>query len=231
MSQRRSTNPLKGWVPLIAGSLAFLSLLAVATPITFDSPWIIDEGLCISTGDVPVCEKSFASQEMSAIGSLRLIADQDSPFWGKMSRAEKQIQFERTFAAETSIKVALFAELTGTLRLEGGEGEVVVRAAAVVLNAVTYIPVAGMEISASTVPDRFDRSIDEPGVLELLDSGVQVATLPAGTYVVLGSIEATAEMSKGWWNHEAEADVSLNIEFLAGTDDFDTPEVDPASLD
>ena len=231
MGKRCSTNLLKRWGLLIAGSWACLSLLVIATPITFHSPWIIDEGLCISTGDVPVCEASVTSQEMSAIANLHLVADQDSPFWGKTSRAEKQIYFERTFTAEESIKVALFAELTGTLRIEGGEGEVVVRAAAVVLDAVTYVPVAGMEINASTIPDRFDQSIDEPGMLELQDSGVQVATLPAGTYVVLGSIEATAEMARGWRNHEAEAYVSLSIEFVAGTDDSATPEVDPASLD
>jgi len=231
MSQRRSTNLRKGWVPLIAASVACLSLLAVATPVTFDSPWVIDEGLCISVGDVSVCEKSFTSEEMSAIGNLHLVVDQDSPFWGKTSRVEKRIQFERDFTAEAPIKVALFAELTGILRIEGGDGEVVVRATAIVLDAATYVPVAGMEISASTVPDLFDRSIDQPGLLELQDSGVQVATLPAGTYVVLGSIEATAEMAKGWSNHEAEVSVSLNIEFLAGTDDSATPEVDPSSLD
>ena len=231
MTQRRSTNLRKGWVPLIACSLTCVSLLVVATPITFDSPWIIDEGLCLSTGDVPVCEKSFTSQEVSAIGSLHLIADQDSPLFGQTSRAEKLIQFERTFTAEASIRVALFAELTGTLGIEGGEGEVVVRAAAIVLDAVTRVPVAEMEISATTVPDRFDRSIDESGTLELQDSGVQVATLPAGTYIVLGSIEATAEMARGWWNHEAEVDVSLRVEFLAGTDESTIPEIDSSSVD
>ena len=231
MSQHRSTDILKKWGLLIVGSLACLSLLSIAKPITFDSPWIIDEGLCISTGDVPVCETSFTSQEMSAIGSLNIIADQDSPLFGKTSRAEKQIQFKRTFTAEASIKVALFAELTGTLRIEGGMGEVVVRAAAVVLDAVTLVPVAGMKIGATTVPDRFDRSIDEPGTLELKDSGVQVATFPAGTYIVLGSIEATAEMARGWWNREAEVDVSLSVEFLAGTDESTTPEVDSSSAD
>ena len=207
------------------------SLLAVATPITFESSWILDKGPCISAGDVPVCETSFESQEMTAIGSIHLIADQDSPLFGKTSRGEKQIQFERTFTAEAPIKVALFAELTGALRIKGGDGEVVVRAVAVVLDAVTYVPVAGMEISASTSPDQFDRTLDEPGILKLQDSGVQVATLPAGSYIVLGSIEATAEMAKGWNNHEAEAFVSLNIEFLAGTDEPAIPEVDPASLD
>lgn len=231
MSQRRNMNRSKGWVPLIVGSFACLSLLALATPITFDSPWVIDEGLCISTGDVPVCEKSFSSQEISATGSLHLIADQDSPFFGKTSRAEKRIQFERTFTAEEAVKVALFAELTGILRIEGGRGEVVVRATAVVLDAVTYVPVAGMEINATTVPDRFDRSIDESGTFELQDSGVQVSTLSPGTYVVLGSIEATAEMARGWRNHEAEASVSLSIELLAGADDSATPEVDPSSVD
>jgi peptide/nickel transport system substrate-binding protein len=208
-----------------------LALLAVATPITFESPWALDEGPCISAGDVPVCEEAFSSEEMTAIGSLHLMADQDSPLFGKMSRGEKRIQFERTFSAEAPIKVALFAELTGTLRIEGGEGEVVVRAVAVVLDAVTYVPVAGMEINASTAPDRFARTLDEPGLLELQDSGVQVATLPAGTYIVLGSIDVTVEMAKGWRNYEAEANVSLNIEFLAGTDEPATPEVDPASLD
>jgi len=231
MSERRSTRFRKGWVSLIAASAVCLSLLVVATPITFDSPWVFDEGLCISTGDVPVCERSFTSEEMSAIGGLHLVVDQDSPLWGKTSRAEKQIQFERTFTAEEPIKVALFAELTGTLSIEGGDGKLVVHAAAVVLDAVTYAPVAGMEINASTSPDRFDRTLDEPGTLELQDSGVQVATLPAGTYIVLGSIEATAEMSKGWANHEAEVAVSLSIEFLAGTDESTTPEVDPSSVD
>lgn len=159
------------------------------------------------------------------------MADQDSPLFGKTSRGEKRIQFERTFSAEAPIKVALFAELTGILHIEGGDGEVVVRATAVVLDAITYVPVAGMEISASTVPDRFDRTLDEPGLVELQDSGVQIATLPAGTYIVLGSIEATVEMAKGWRNHEAGATVSLSIDFLAGTDESATHEVDPASLD
>lgn len=217
MSQHYNKSHLKGWAPLISGSLICLSLLVIATPITFDSSWIADEGLCTSIGDVPVCEASLTPQEISAIGRLHLVVDQDSPFFGKTSRAEKRIQFERTFTAEETIKVALFAELTGILRIEGGNGEVVVRASAVVLDVSTLLPVAGMEITSTTVPDRFARSIHEPGVLELLDSGVQVATLPEGTYIVLGSIEATAKMSKGWWNHEAEADVSLSIEFLAGS--------------
>jgi peptide/nickel transport system substrate-binding protein len=211
--------------------LICLSLVAVAAPITFETPWLLDEGLCISAGDVPVCEAAFTSEEMSATGSLHVIADQDSPFIGKTSRGEKQLQFERTFSAESPIKVALFAELTGILRIEGGDGEVVVRAAAVVLDASTYLPVAGMEINASTSPDRFDRSISDPGTLEIQDSGVQIATLPAGTYIVLGSVEVTTEMSNGWRNQEAEADVTLAIEFLAGSNEPEVPEVDPASID
>ncbi|MCK5584876.1 hypothetical protein KAJ02_02280, partial [Candidatus Bipolaricaulota bacterium] len=137
-------------MPLVAASLICLSLVAVATPITFETPWLLDEGLCISAGDVPVCEAAFTSEEMTATGSLHVIADQDSPLFGKTSRGEKQLQFERTFSAEEPIKVALFAELTGILRIEGGNGEVVVRAAAVVLDASTYLPVAGMAINAST---------------------------------------------------------------------------------
>ena len=231
MSQDRSRNLHKGWVPLAASSLMCLALLAVATPVSFESQWLLDEGICISTGDVPVCEVSFTSEEMSAQGSLHLIADQDSPLFGKTSRGEKQLQFERTFSAESSIKVALFAELTGTLEIEGGTGEVVVRAAAVVLDAATYLPVAGMEINATTSPDGFSRSISAPGTLEIQDAGVQVATLPAGTYIVLGSIEATVEMSNGWRNQQAEANVSLSLEFLAGSDEPAVPEIDLSSLD
>jgi len=231
MSQCRSSVFHKGWVPLVASSLICLSLGAFATPITFETPWLLDEGLCISAGDVPVCEAAFTSEEMTATGSLHVIADQDSPLFGKTSRGEKQLQFERTFSAEEPIKVALFAELTGILRIEGGNGEVVVRAAAVVLDASTYLPVAGMAINASTSPDNFSQSISDQGTLEIQDSGVQIATLPAGTYIVLGSVEVTAEMSKGWRNQEADADVALTIEFLAGSNEPDTPEVDPASID
>ena len=231
MSQYRSRILHKGWAPLVAASLLCLSLVAVAAPITFETPWLLDEGLCISAGDVPVCEASFTSEEMSATGSLHVIADQDSPLLGKTSRGEKQLQFERTFSAESPIKVALFAELTGILRIEGGDGEVVVRAAAIVLDASTYLPVAGMEINAATSPERFDRSISDPGSLEIQDSGVQIATLPAGTYIVLGSVEVTTEMSNGWRNQEAEADVTLTIEFLAGSNEPEVSEVDPASID
>jgi len=231
MSQDHSRNLSKGWMPLIAASLIFLSLAAIAAPISFESQWLLDEGLCISTGDVPVCEATFISEEMAAMGSLLLIADQDSPLIGKTSRGEKQLQFERTFSADSSIKVALFAELTGTLRIEGGTGEVVVRAAAIVLDAETYLPVAGMEINATTSPDGFAHSLSETGTLEVQDSGVQVSTLPAGTYIVLGSIEATAEMSNGWRNQQAEVNVSLNLEFLAGSDDPEVQAIDPSSID
>jgi len=231
MSQYRSTKRRKRWVPLVTASLACLSLVTVAVPITFEAWWSVEQGPCIVTGDVPACESSFDSQPMSAVGGLRVVADQDSPLFGKTSRGEKQIQFERTFTADAPIKVALFAELTGALSIEGGDGEVVVRAAAVILDAATYLPVAGMEINASTVPDSFNHLLDEPGRIELQDTGVQVATLPAGTYVVLGSIEATVEMAKGWWNHEAEIDASLSIEFLAGTDESAASAVDPDSLD
>jgi hypothetical protein len=169
--------------------------------------------------------------EETAIGRLHLVADQDSPFFGVTSRGEKRIQFERAFTAEETVKVALFAELTGTLRIEGGTGEVVVRATAIVFDAASLIPIAGMEITSSTIPDRFSRSIHERGELELLDSGVQVGTLPPGSYIVVGSIEATVEMSRGWWNHAAQADVFLSLEFLAGIDESAVPEDDPSSLD
>jgi peptide/nickel transport system substrate-binding protein len=215
----------------MTASLICLSLMAAAGPITFQTAWQVDEGLCISTGDVPVCETAFTSEEMMAKGNLHLIADQDSPLFGNVSKGEKQLQFQRTFSAETPIKVALFAELTGTLRIEGGTGDVVVRAAAVVLDASTYLPVAGMEINASTSPDQFNQRLSEPGSIELQDAGVQIATLPAGTYIVLGSVEATAEMSTGWRNQQAEADVVLTIEFLAGSNEPEVPEVNPASLD
>jgi peptide/nickel transport system substrate-binding protein len=231
MSQCRTRNLHKGWVPLMTASLICLSLMASAGPVTFETPWQVEEGRCISTGDVPVCETAFTSEEMMAKGSLHLIADQDSPLFGDVSKGEKQLQFQRTFSADTPIKVALFAELTGTLRIEGGTGEVVVRAAAVVLDASTYLPVAGMEINASTSPEQFNQRLSEPGSIELQDAGVQIATLPAGTYIVLGSVEATTEMDKGWRNQKAEVDVALSIEFLAGSNEPESSEVDPASLD
>ena len=208
-----------------------LSLAATAAPVLLESPWLLDEGLCISAGDVPMCEAGFTSEDLSAMGSLHVIADQDSPLFGKTSRGEKQIHFERAFSADVSIKVALFAELSGTLRIEGGRGEVVVRAAAIVLDANTYVPVAGMEINATTSPGKFSHLMDEPGRLHIQDSGVQVATLPAGHYIVLGTIEVTTEMANGWRNQQAEANVSLNLELLAGTNEPEIPEVDPASLD
>lgn len=170
----------------------------------------------MTTGDVPACEAEFTPLEQSAVGSLHLLVNQDSPFFGVTSQAEKQIHFERAITAEREMKIALFAELTGTLRIQGGHGEVIVRAAAFILDAKTYLPVAGLEISTLTLAGRFSHAIDTPCTVNLADPGVQVATLPAGDYVVVGSIEATAAMSKGWWNHEAQADVFLSIDFLAG---------------
>jgi peptide/nickel transport system substrate-binding protein len=220
-----------GGVLLILAIAMGPASLLTADPMVDESLWLLDDGLCVATGDTPTCEKTFFSQPQAATGGLHLIADQDSPFFGKTSRAEKRIRFEKTFVADSMVKVALFAELTGTLRVEGGRGEAVVRASAMVVDAATYAPVAGLRISSSSFPDRFDRTLSHAGVLEIQDSGVQVATLPAGTYIVVGSIEATAEMDKGWRNLEAEADVSLTVEFLAGADDSVAPEMDPASLD
>lgn len=231
MSQYCSRSLHKGWLLLIAASLMCIALRGVAQPIAFETSWLLNEGFCISAGDVPTCDTAFESEQMSATGSLHIIADQDSPLIGKTSRGERQIEFERTFSADSSIKVALFAELTGFLRIEGGKGEVVVRAAALILDSETYLPVAGLEINTSTTPDRFSHHLDETGKMIIQDSGVQIATLPAGTYIVLGSIESTSEMAKGWRNRQAEADVALSIEFLAGSDEPEVPEVDPASLD
>jgi hypothetical protein len=202
---------------LIGGGILGLSLFAHAAPFSFDSPWSADEGLSITSGDVSICEAALTLDEETAIGRLHLAADQDSPFFGVTSRAEKRIQFERAFTTEEAVKVALFAELTGALRIEGGTGEVFVRATVIVFDAAMLIPIAGMEISSSTIPDRFAQSIRERGELELSDSGVQVGTLSPGSYIVVGSLEAAVEMSRGWWNRAARADVFLRLEFLAGS--------------
>ena len=212
MKQHASINRRIASFFIIASSALFLSGLVFAIPLTFTSAWFVDEGPSIVTGDAPTCSAHFTLQDELAVGGLHLVTNQDSPFFGKTSQAEKQVQFERPFTVEEETRVALFAELVGTLRIEGGQGRIVVRAAALVLDAGTYLPVAGLEITSNTAPDRFDHALQEPGTVEIEDSGVQIATLPAGSYIVLGSIEATTRMDKGWWNHEAEADVTVSLE-------------------
>jgi hypothetical protein len=231
MSRHDTLNRHAPQALAVVTGLICLCLVASAAPIEFESEWVVDEGPCIAAGDVPICESASSFQESMAIGGIHLVVNQDSPLFGKTSRGEKQIRFQRTFSADAPVKVALFAELTGTLRIGGGRGEVVVRATALVVDAASYVPVAGMEIDSSTVPESFSHTVVERGITEVQDSGVQVATLPAGEYIVVGSIEATAEMARGWWNREAEADVSLNIEFLTGSDESAIPEVDASSLD
>lgn len=217
MKHLSSTRRRMGRFIAIASSIVCLSGLVLAGPLTFTSEWVVEEGPSIVAGDAPTCSAQFTLQDEVAMGGLHVVTNQDSPFFGATSEAEKQLQFERPFAVEDEANVALFAEMVGTLRIEGGQGRVIVRAAALVLDASTYLPVAGLEISASTTPERFDHALQEPGEIEVQDSGVQIATLPAGNYIVLGSIEATVSMNRGWWNHEAEAKVSLSIEFLSGT--------------
>ena len=201
----------------IAGSLIAFSLVAFAAPVTYLSPWFVDEGPSVVAGDAPICNALFALQEDLAIGQLHVVTNQDSPFFGVTSQAEKQLQFERPFIVEQETRVALFAELIGTLRVGGGQGCVVVRAAALVLDANTYVPVAGLEISSATSPNHFDHVIQNTGVVEIADAGAKIATLPAGSYVVLGTIEVSSRMAKGWWNREAEANIALHLEFMSGT--------------
>ena len=208
-----------------------VTVVGVAAPVTFDGPWQTNEGPCITSGDVPVCQCTTDYLEMTAAGTLTLSADQDSPLFGELSRGEKQLSFERHFTADSAIKVAVFAQLTGTLAIEGGSGEAAVRASVVVLDAATYVPVAGLRIDGSTVDGRFDHVLDVPGSIAIEDAGVQVATLPAGNYVLVGSIEATAEMARGWMNRAADVAVSLSLEFLAGADEPDALSVEPSTLD
>jgi len=220
---------IRGWALGVLVMIGVTTAVA-ATPITFDEPWYADEGPCITSGDVPICRCATDFLEMTAAGTVTVSVDQDSPLFGELSRGEKQVSFERAFTASSAIKVAVFAELNGVLAIEGGTGEVAVRASVVVLDASTYVPVAGLRIDASTVDGRFDHMLDTPGSIQVGDSGVQVATLPPGDYVIVGSIEATAEMDRGWWNHTAGVDVSLSLEFLAGADETATS-VDPSTLD
>ncbi|MCK5827859.1 hypothetical protein KAH43_04965, partial [Candidatus Bipolaricaulota bacterium] len=231
MNQHHNKNLSAYWIPPILSILICISLSAATTPITLESPWLLEDEQCVSTGDVPVCEVTFASGEMSAQGSLHLIADQDSPLFGETSRGEKQLQFKRTFSAESSIRVKLFAELVGSLRIEGGSGEIVVRASVSILDANTHQPVAGMEINASTFPDAFTQIISGPGVVDIQDLGSQTTTLAAGTYIIVGIIAAIAEITPGWQNHQAEADVSLAVGFLPESDESNIPQAVPTPAD
>ncbi len=227
---RRERRGRFEWTLVALGLMLIMTHSAASQPVIYDTPWTADEGPCISQGDVPVCQADASSDDLIASGRLRVVANQDSPFWGETSRGEKQLHFERAFTAQSSIKVALFAELSGFLRIDGGAGDVMVRASAAVLDAATYLPVAGLELNARTVSKRFSHTLQAPGRIELTDSGVQVATLPAGSYIVVGTIQATAEMARGWRNHEAEANAILTLEFLAGDDDS-AQSVDPEALD
>lgn len=221
MRQYFKKNRPIGWEPVVISvlaSLLFSVLVTAASPIAYESPWLLEEGLCFSTGDVPACTAGFTSEGTAAIGSLHLIADQDSPLIGELSQGEKNLQFKRTFCLESTITMTLSAELMGTLRIEGGDGEVLVHGSAFILDAGTSLPVAGLEISAETSPRRLTQALSDQGTLNLQGSDTRVATLPAGSYVIVGFIEARSEIAVGWRNFEVEADVSLRIELHAGSD-------------
>jgi|GEM_PF-409078 peptide/nickel transport system substrate-binding protein len=226
MHRRLIKTPPRGWIPFITSSLVSLLCLcsmAIDLPLAFETPWLLNDEDCESTGDVPICEVAFTSDNMAATGRLRVTADQDSPLIGSVSRGGKHLQFTRTFSTESSITLSLLAELTGSLLIEGGNGEVVVHASVVLLDAATTLPIPGMEISASTSPGRFF-SLSTLGTLNLQDETTHTATLRAGTYTIIGVIEVAVEMDVGWQNDEAEADVCLRVEILIGDEETNQSE-------
>jgi peptide/nickel transport system substrate-binding protein len=188
------------WGPLLAEE-----------PIVGEGEWSFVEGACLSVGDVSACSAVVDAAGRSATVTTRVAVDQDSPVWGKDSSAQKTCELEKTFTLEAPAQVRLSALLTGTLRVEKGTGEAGIVARVLVADTATTERVDALEISSLTVPGRFLRSRTSPGTTEIRDTGDRIAALPAGTYSVRALVIAYAEMARGWWNREAEAESRLEI--------------------
>jgi len=192
--------PLVAWSPLLAEE-----------PIVGEGEWSFIEEACLSIGDVSACSAAFDAAGRSAVATTRTAVDQDSPIWGKDSSAQKTCELEKTFTLESPAQVRLSALLTGTLRVGKGAGEAGVVVRILVTDTATTERVDALEISSLTVPGRFLRSRTSAGTTEIRDTGDRTAALPAGTYSVRASVIAYAEMARGWWNREAEAESRLEV--------------------
>lgn len=201
---------------LLAGILVCLSVRAACMPGSIDSLWVLEEEPCIRTGDVPVCEASVMSEEWMAIGQVHVIANQDSPLFGRPSHGEHHIRFQRTFSVETEISVVISAEVSGILRIESGRGEATIRASAVLVDAITARPATGTD--ALPIALYFNESTENLGTLTLQNSGSRTTLLAVGTYILVCEIETSTGMAVGWFNYETEADVTMRIELSVGSE-------------
>ena len=211
--------------------VAWSSLLA-EEPIVSEGEWSFIEDACLSIGDVSACSAVFDATGRSAAATTQVGVDQDSPIWGKDSSAQKTCELEKTFTLEAPAQVRLSALLTGTLRVEKGAGEAGVVVRILVADTATTERVNALEISSLTVPGRFLRSRTSPGTTQIRDTGDRIAALPAGTYSVRASVIAYAEMARGWWNREAEAESRLEvaIDFLPAAAVVDEAEAEAPDI-
>jgi len=199
------------WFCFVVVLFVAWSPLLAEEPIVGEGEWSFVEGACLSIGDVSACSAVVDAAGRSADVTTRVAVDQDSPIWGKDSSAQKTCELEKTFTLEAPAQVRLSALLTGTLRVEKGTGEAGIVARVLVADTATTERVDALEISSLTVPGRFLRSRTLPGTTEIRDTGDRIAALPAGTYSVRALVIAYAEMARGWWNREAEAESRLEI--------------------
>ena len=202
------------WFELVVVLAVGASLTAIAAkPPVNEGEWEFAEQACVEIGDVTACFASFDATERTAVAAVRVSVDQDSPFWGVQSTAQKTCEFEKLLVLDEPADVRLSARLSGTLTLESKTGEAWIVARAYVADAATMEPIAELEISQATVPGRFMRSRMATGTMTIEDTADRIATLGAGAYVVRASIIAYAEIARGWWNREATVDGAFEVAF------------------
>lgn len=215
------------WFCFVVVLFVAWSPLLAEEPIVGEGEWSFVEGACLSIGDVSACSAVVDAAGRSAVATTRVAVDQDSPIWGKDSSAQKTCELEKTFTLKAPVQVRLSALLTGTLQVEKGTGEAGIVARIFVADTATTERVDALEISSLTVPGRFLRSRTSPGTTEIRDTGDRIAALPAGTYSVRALVIAYAEMARGWWNREAEAESRLEIaiDFLPAAAMEEAPDI------
>ena len=212
------------------GVVVALAVGASLTGIATESPanegeWEFAEQPCVKIGDVTACSASFEAIERTAVAAARVSVDQDSPFWGVQSTAQKTCEFDRPLLLDEPSDVRISARLTGTLTVESESGEAWIVARAYVADAATMEPVVELEISQATVPGRFMRSRTAPGTTTIEDTADRISTLDAGVYVVRASMIAYAEIARGWWNREATVGGAFEVAF-----DIRSSDAAPADL-
>ena len=177
------------WVGLIAVVVLGGALAGIAD----EEAWRYAEAACLSIGDVPVCSAAFEADGWSAAATVRVIVDQDSPFWGVRSTGQKTCEFERPLVIDAPTEIRLSVRLIGSLRLENEAGEAWIVTRVSVADAATSEPVQELEISQATAPGRFVRSRTSAGT-----TAIEVTALlgsPSSTvYVVQPPVPSQREM-------------------------------------